>query len=138
MQNSGICHENMIRIACFITQRRYVRIDLCDVTLCLPNPKHGQMVFKFSTMVLSASNLRRQFTDCRGRVVNTPALYSGGTRFRSGPREWLSCLRVSWFSSVSPDECWDSIIKLGHVRYLLYILSNSSFTYHVIIQRCSI
>jgi hypothetical protein len=30
------------------------------------------------------------FTEHRGRVVNTPALCSGGPGFKSWPQDWLS------------------------------------------------
>jgi hypothetical protein len=39
-------------------------------------------------------------TERRGRVVNTPASYSGSPRFKSGPGDWLFRVRFSWFSSV--------------------------------------
>jgi hypothetical protein len=48
-------------------------------------------------------------------VVNTPASYSGGPMFKSRPG-----LKFSWFSSVLPEKCLDSVLKLDHNSFLLH------------------
>jgi len=40
---------------------------------------------------------------CR-TVVSAPTLYLEGHGFESQTRDWLSWLRVSWFSSVTPNK----------------------------------
>jgi hypothetical protein len=57
-------------------------------------------------------------TERHGRVVNSPASYLGGPRFKFRPGDRLSWLRFSWFSSVPPGKCRDSTLKLGHDRFL--------------------
>jgi hypothetical protein len=50
-------------------------------------------------------------------VVNTPASYWGGSPVQISQRQGiLTCF--SRFSSVSPGECRDSTLKLGHYRFL--------------------
>jgi hypothetical protein len=50
---------------------------------------------------------------------NTATWYSGGSGFRSRPRDRPSWLRsFSWFPSVTPGECRASNLKLGHDRFL--------------------
>jgi hypothetical protein len=73
-------------------------------------------------------------TERRRRVVNTPAMYSGGPRFKSPFGGRLSCLRFLWFFSVSPGKCLDSIINKA-ITASFNVLSNSTFTYHPFIQR---
>jgi hypothetical protein len=62
---------------------------------------------------------RTYSTGCRGRVVNTPATYSGRSGFKSRPKDRLSWQVFLWFSSVSPGKCQDCTLKLGHNRILL-------------------
>jgi hypothetical protein len=49
-------------------------------------------------------------TERRGWVVNTLASYSGGPGFKSRPGNRISGLRFSWFSSIPPAMCLDSIL----------------------------
>jgi hypothetical protein len=57
-------------------------------------------------------------TKHRGRVVNTPASYSEVPGLNLCPSYQLSWLKFLWFSSIPPDECMDSTLKLGHDRFL--------------------
>jgi hypothetical protein len=57
-------------------------------------------------------------TERHGRVVNTPASYSGSPGFKSRSTERLSWLRFSWFFSIPPGECRNSTLKLDHARFL--------------------
>jgi hypothetical protein len=65
-------------------------------------------------------------TKCHSQVVNTPASYSLGPRFRSQPGNWLSTLRHLWLTSISPGKFWDSTSNWAMVASFL-ILSNSLF-----------
>jgi hypothetical protein len=51
-------------------------------------------------------------TECHGRVVNTSVSYSGGPGFKSLPRDRLSWLMFSWFFSVPPRKCRNSILEI--------------------------
>jgi hypothetical protein len=63
------------------------------------------------------SMMKASLTERHGQVVNAPS-YSGGPRFKYLSWDWLSWLRFSWFSSVSPGKCWGSTLKLGHGHFL--------------------
>jgi hypothetical protein len=59
------------------------------------------------------------FTERRGQVVNTPASYSGGPRFKSRSRRPAIPTEVFLlFYSVAPGECRDKTLKLGRDRFL--------------------
>jgi hypothetical protein len=64
----------------------------------------------------------------RGQVVNTRALYSGGSGFECRPID-----RVLWqkLSLVSPGKCWDSTIFYA-MTTSFHIRCSSSFTYPTI------
>jgi hypothetical protein len=51
-------------------------------------------------------------TESSGRVVNTPASYSGGPRFKSRPGDRLSWLRFFVVFSIPPGECRESTLKI--------------------------
>jgi hypothetical protein len=57
-------------------------------------------------------------TDRRGRVVNTPAWYSGGPGFKSLPGDRLPRLRFFMFFSVPPGKLRKTALKLGHGRFI--------------------
>jgi hypothetical protein len=57
-------------------------------------------------------------TEGCGREVTAPASYLGGSGFKSQPRDRQSWLRFSRFFSVTPGECRDSTLKLGHDHFL--------------------
>jgi hypothetical protein len=59
-------------------------------------------------------------------VVNTPASYSGGSGFKSWPRDRLSWLRFLVVFLSPPGKCWESTLILGHAHS--HIVSNSYFT----------
>jgi hypothetical protein len=71
-------------------------------------------------------------TACRGRVVNTPASYSGGPGFKISARRPAILAEVfRGFFSVPSGECIDSALKLGYNRFLpnpfQFIIHLSSF-----------
>jgi hypothetical protein len=57
-------------------------------------------------------------TERRGRVVKTPASYSGCSRFKSGPGDRLSWLRSFVVFSAPLSKCRDRTAKLGHDPFL--------------------
>jgi hypothetical protein len=52
-----------------------------------------------------------------GRVVNTPASYSGGPRFNCPSWDRRPDWGSSWFSLDPPSQCHYSALKLGHHRF---------------------
>jgi hypothetical protein len=69
------------------------------VTLRPETPKFASARTRNSMAVtnkLAITNMSfmSDFTKRRGRVVNTPASYSGGVRFKSRAKDWLSGLRI--------------------------------------------
>jgi hypothetical protein len=66
---------------------------------------------------VSNSTLTRS-TERRGRVVNTPASYSGGSGFNLGLETGYHERGFSWFFSVPPGEYRNNILKLGHDSFL--------------------
>jgi hypothetical protein len=75
-------------------------------------------------------SLHNSMTARHGRVVNTPASYSGGSGFKSWPGDQLPWMSCSWFSSVYPSECRDSTLILDHERFLPNPFQFIFFTYH--------
>jgi hypothetical protein len=91
---------------------------LKHLTVCL-------LSFSFILPSWSEDTLRHD------RMINTPASYTGGTKFQSRPRYWLF-LGVSWFSSILPGKYRDTTLKLGHDRFLpnpLHFINHFS-TFH--------
>jgi hypothetical protein len=54
----------------------------------------------------------------RGPTVNSLALYSGGSGFKSQSRGQLSWLRFLVVSSFPPGNCQDCTLKSGHDHFL--------------------
>jgi hypothetical protein len=57
-------------------------------------------------------------TERRCRVLNIPASYSAVPGSNLGPGTIYSVWCFSWLFSVTPGECWDCTLKLGHERFL--------------------
>jgi hypothetical protein len=57
-------------------------------------------------------------TERHGRVVKTPASYSGGTGSNLGLETGHPDSGYSWFSSLHPGETRDSTLKLGHDLFI--------------------
>jgi hypothetical protein len=54
----------------------------------------------------------------RGRVVNIPASYLGGTEFKYRPGDSYRDSRFSYVSSVTPGKCQDSALAFDHDHFL--------------------
>jgi hypothetical protein len=72
-------------------------------------------------------------TEHTGRIVNTPASYSGDPGFKSLPVDRLPDWRLSWFTPVPPGKCWNSTLNQATTASF-HILPNSSFTYRPFIR----
>jgi hypothetical protein len=57
-------------------------------------------------------------TERRGRVVSTPAWYSGGPGFKSLRGDRLPRLSFFMFFSVPPGKLRETALKLGHDRFI--------------------
>jgi hypothetical protein len=79
-------------------------------------------------------SLRAVAIERRGRVVRTPASYSGGPGLNLGLEIGYTDWEILWFSSVPPGKYLNVTLKLGHGRFF-DTFSNSSFSYHWFIQR---
>jgi hypothetical protein len=67
---------------------------------------------------LNKSNVLHFLTKRGGRVVNSPASYSGGPAFKSRPQVWLSDLRFL-VAFLSPSRLMPGYyLKLGHDRFV--------------------
>jgi hypothetical protein len=83
----------------------------------------------YSALYTSVTIQLLMHTEHRGQVVNTPALYSGGPRFKYLHRDQLFLLRFLWFCSVPPGKCQGSTLNYA-MTPSFHILSSSSFIYH--------
>jgi hypothetical protein len=88
-----------------------------NICLCLKFPCFPSRIPFHSILV----------TEQCGRVLSTPALFSGGTGFKFRLGHWLSWLRFLWISSVPPGICQDNTLNLA-MTTSFYIFSSSLYT----------
>jgi hypothetical protein len=70
------------------------------------------------------TGMKHEVTDCRGRVIRTPALYSVGPGFKSRLGDRLSWLRFVVFVSVPPGKRQDNTFNYATVA------SSATFPIH--------
>jgi hypothetical protein len=64
--------------------------------------KTGFLIYSQLFFVIQSDTILQNMTELHGRVVSTPASYSGESWFKSRPEHRLLSLKMSVFSSVPP------------------------------------